>query len=73
MKFKLNFRLPPGSKPVKRFFDGEAISYITIGNAPTKAEIRVKALHERQAFVIGQNIAKRNGWNLSGQPIKMAF
>lgn len=71
MKFNLTFRVPPSAREVKRHWDGTEFGYIKLNGAPAQAKIEVDALHERQAWVIGQSIAKRNGWSLSSQPRKV--
>lgn len=71
MKYRLSFRVPPAAKAVIRHFDGTEFSYTKVAGSPTRASIEVAAAHERQAYVIGGSIAKRNGWSLSGQPLKV--
>lgn len=72
MKYKITFRIPP-TQPIKHFFDGVEYSIIKIAGAPARAEIKINAVHERQAWVIANSIARKNAWALSGQPVKVGF
>ena len=63
MQFKLNFRVP--AKALKAW---NGTGY-TVDAASTS--VSVKAVSEQQAFRIAQSIASKNGWAVSGQPVRV--